>query len=292
MDTPRPLVTVVIPCPQGLPVGLDAWRAQDFPLEILLLANGAFDGGTLPRAEPMARRLEASRPLEWPSATLPPPGGWPVRQVRVAWQGHGATRQRAVEIVATPLLLFTVDDALPAGPSVARAMVRTLLQTNVDAVTARQVPWAMADAVTRSRLAAWTPRDGGAPPLDHVCALHRADLLRARPLAEVATAEDWEWSLGRGHVQPRVALAEDAAVVHSHPRRFRSLLARTRAEHAVRVRAGEPPRVPDLATLARALPSTVGADLAGSLAELLGQWAGARDGRNAAREPLGVERPA
>ena len=289
---PRPLVTVVIPCPRGLPIGMDAWRAQDLPLEVLLIANGAFDGGDVPRAEPRVRPLEASSPLRLPEAASPPRGGWPARQIRVAWQGHGATRQRALDTVATPLVLFTVDDALPAGPSVARAMARTLLQANADAVTARQLPWAMADAVTRRRLAAWIPRDDGAPPLDHVCALHRTNLLRARPLAEVVTAEDWEWSLGRGDALPRVALAEDAAVVHSHPRCFRSLLARTRAEHAVRVRAGEPPRVPNLATLARALPSTVGADLTGSLAELLGQWAGARDARSAAREPHGVERSA
>ncbi len=229
-------VTVVIPTHRQRPLGLDAWSAQDLDTEVIVLANGDYTDG-----------------------------------VRVPWEGHGATRNRGTALARFPYVLFSVDDALPLGAGMLRHMVDTLDAANFDAVSARQVPWPTADRVTRARLRAWTPPAGDRGPLDNVCALYRRDALAHDPFDHVPTAEDWLW--GRRH---RVGYAPGAPVAHSHPRGFRALFTRTRDTHRERIRAGEAPSVPDLATLARGLPSTLGRDFRGALGELAGQWAAGR----------------
>ena len=104
--------------------------------------------------------------------------------------------------------------------------------------------------------------------LDNVCALYRKSALLADPFDAVPIAEDWHW--GRRH---RVGYVPAAPVLHSHPRRFRAAFFRTRDEHRERLRAGEPATVHDALSLARALPSALGADARGALGELLGQYA-------------------
>lgn len=235
-------VTAVIPASRHRPIGLGALAAQDVVVEALVLANGAYGEG-----------------------------------LRVPWEGHGRTRQRGVELATAPYVLFTVDDALPLGAGFVRTLVEALEDGGFDAVYARQVPWPTADPVTRARLRAWTPPLGAPvvrPGLDHVAALHRRALLLDDPLPDAPIAEDWHW--GRRH---RVGYVPAAVVAHHHPRRFAPLYARTRAIHAERVGAGEPPAVPDLPALVRALPGVIGPDLPGALGELLGQWAGARQPR-------------
>lgn len=251
---PLPGVSVVIPASRHAPVGLDALLLQDVEVEPLVLANGGWSG----------------------------PGAIPVR-----WEGHGRTRMRGVERASFPYVLFTVDDALPLGAGFLRTLVEALERGGFDAVYARQLPWPTADAVTRARLRTWTPPGAAAVPttrLDHVCALHRVELLRADPLDDVPIGEDWAW--GRRH---RVGYVPAAPVAHSHPRRFRALYTRTRALHAVFHEHGEAPRVPDAASLLRALPSTLGPDLRGALGELLGQYAAARGRFHV--EPGGAGRP-
>ena len=288
MSARAPLLTVVIPCGRRRPVGLDAWRAQDLPLEILLLLNGNYTGEDLgaplaeadsPRGEPRANGIPA--PLH------PPAEGWPVRSVRVEWRGHGPTRQGALPLLRTPLVCFSVDDALPLGAGVARALARGLQEGAYDAVSARQVPWGHASGAVRARLRAWTPPpQPGAPThaptdrLDHVAALYRTETLRGRPLPELPTAEDWAWAR-LGEPPPRLGYVPGAAVLHSHARAFAPLRARTREEHAVRVSLGEAPRVRGWGGLVRALPGAamsgmLRGDLPGTLGELFGQAEGAR----------------
>ncbi len=231
-------VTVVIPTHRSRPIGLARYARQDVRVTPLVLANGAYTDG-----------------------------------MRVAWEGHGATRNRALTHVLDPYVLFTVDDAIPLGDSFLQTLIERLEATGADAVTARQIPWPTADAATRARIRAWTPPTPVAkPPLDNVAALYRTSALRDDPFDRVPIAEDWLW--GQRH---RIAYAPDAAVVHSHARHFRDLYIRTRDVHRVRIGAGEPPNVPSFSAFLRALPSTVGADLSGALAELLGQYTAARN---------------
>lgn len=235
-------VAAVIPTHRRRPVGLPMLAAQDVRVEPLVLANGGFPEG-----------------------------------IPVTWEGHGRTRQRALARTDAPYVLYTVDDALPLGAAFVRLLVEALEDGGFDAVYARQVPWPVADPVTRARLRAWTPPLDAPverPGLDHVAALHRRALLLDDPLPDVPIAEDWHW--GRRH---RVGYVPGAVVVHHHPRRFLPLYRRTRALHAELVRAGEPAAVPDLPALFGGLPSVAGSDLPGALGELLGQWAGARQAR-------------
>ena len=129
-DTPedtRPIrVTAIIPTHRQTPIGLEALRAQDCEMEVLVLSNGA-------------TAVEGDRVLE------------------VEWKGHGATRQAGVEAADGDYVLFTVDDALPCGRSCVRTMVNALEDGGFDAVMGRQLPWPNSDLLTQNRLAQWTP---------------------------------------------------------------------------------------------------------------------------------------
>lgn len=255
-DTPAPPVTAMVPTHQRVPLGLSALRDQDTPLQILILSNGP--GG----------------PRTIPGATVH----------RLPWRGHGATRQDGVALVQTPYVLMMTDDTIPLGGGCVRTLVEALEAGEWDAVVARQVPWPDADPVTRARLRAWTPpgnRVVAMAQVDHVATLYRTETLRRHPLPDVAIAEDAWWSRGR-----RVGYVPMAPVLHSHVRRPRSLYLRNRDIHAELVRMGRPPTVPSAWALGRALPAVArpllkGAPLeaANQLAELLGQWQGARSAR-------------
>ena len=249
---PLPEVTAVIPCNRQDVLGLRALLGQDCELRVLVLSNG--DG----------------------------PQGLPGAQVvQVDWEGHGATRQAAVDRVQTPYLLFTVDDALPLGAGSVRQLVDALEAGPWDAVIGRQVPWPDADPVTAERVRRWTPpgdRVVEAPQCDHVYTLYRTETLRRWPLPAVPIGEDLAWSRGR-----RVGYVPMAPVLHSHPRQPLALYQRTRDLHQQMTALGEAPRVPDVGALVRALPGVIEpalqagpAELLNQLAELLGQWRGGR----------------
>lgn len=237
-------VSAVIPTHRHRPIGVDALAGQDVDVQVIVLANGAFADGACENS------------------------------VRVPWEGHGRTRQKGVELALHPYVLFTVDDARVLGAGMVRTMVEALEAGGYDAVVARQIPWPTADSVTRARLRAWTPPGVDhrvSEVLDNVCSLYRRDALLADPFDDVVIAEDWHW--GRRH---RVGYVPAAPVLHSHERHLRSLFSRTRDIHRERIRAGLPASVPDVASLLRALPSTLGGDLRGALGELLGQYAATR----------------
>lgn len=246
----RARVTAIIPTHRQTPIGLHALRRQDVELEVLVLANGP--------AEVSGDRV-----------------------VQVDWEGHGATRQRGVELAEGDYVLLTVDDALPRGGGVVRTMVEALEAGGYDAVFGRQVPWPSTDAVTRERLRRWTPPGTDhrrVDRLDHVFALYRRETLLASPLPAVPIGEDLHWRQGR-----RIGYVPTAPVVHAHPRRARALFRRTRDIHREHIAIGEAPRVPDTPTLMGALPGAVAEGLlhgphevACQVAELLGQWAAAR----------------
>ncbi len=251
-DPSEPLsVTAIIPTHRHTPVGLEALRAQDCDLEVMVLANGQVDG------------VRGDRVL------------------RVPWGGHGATRMEGVRAATTDYVLLTVDDALPRGAGCVRALVEALEEGGYDAVFGRQVPWPGADPVTRERLQSWTPAGRGHWPverLDNVFALYRRDTLLEHPLPSVPIGEDLHWRQGR-----RVGYVPAAVVVHSHPRQARELYRRTRDLHLQHQLLGEPPRVASLAGVIGALPGLVRpvlqagpGELRCQLAELLGQWRATR----------------
>lgn len=248
-------VTVIVPCHRGNPAGVAALMRQDVAVRVIVLSNGPDGPERVPGAEVM----------------------------RVDWEGHGRTRQRAIAAVRDPYVLFTVDDAIPLGAGFLRTLVEALEEGGWDAVTARQVPWPDADRVTAERLRRWTPaghRVVAFPQVDNVASLYRTETLRAAPFPDVVIAEDAWWSEGR-----RVGYVPHAPVLHSHPREGRGLYRRTRDIHAELVAMGQPPAVPGLPALIAGAPGLVRPSLIGQrgewrnqIAELFGQWAGAREG--------------
>jgi hypothetical protein len=247
-----PPVTVLVPTHRRWPASLGALHRQSHPLELRVLSNGA-------------------GPQWLPGA----------RVERVVWQGHGATRQAALERVATPYVLFMSDDACPLGDGWLATLVAALEAGHWDAVVARQVPWPDAPRATRERVRQWTPWSPEVLPIaqaDHVATLHRTALLRRAPLPPVDIAEDLVWSQGR-----RVGLVSAAPVLHSHGPQVRASYRRARAEHAVRAGHGLPTPGKEAAAVVQgmlAAPRRLLRDgprvAAAELAELLGQWSGPR----------------
>lgn len=249
-------VTAIIPCSRGKPVGVHALHKQDLPVRVIVLSNGPNGPDRVPGAE----------------------------VIKVAWEGHGTTRQKALRYVADPYVFFTVDDAIPLGAGFLRTLVEALDSGEWDAVTARQVPWPDADRVTADTLRRWTPaghRVVPFPQTDHVATLYRTETLRHKPLPDVPIAEDACWSQGR-----RVGYVPHAPTLHAHARDPRTLYRRNRDIHAELVAMGVPPTVPGLGTVVGALPGIVRPSLVGQrgewqnqIAELIGQWRGGRIGR-------------
>lgn len=248
-------VTAIIPASQGIPIGVRSLLAQDIEVRVLVLSNS---GG----------------PARVPGAEV----------IQVDWQGHGATRQAALDHVQTEHVFFTVDDAVCLGTDCIRTLVEALSSGGWDAVTAQQVPQADADPVTIDRLRHWTPpgvETVATAQVDHVAALYATETLRTDPLPPAPIAEDAWWSRGK-----QVGYVPMARVQHSHRREPGALYRRNRAIHAELIRMGNPPQVPTLSALIRALPGVVRPVLRGGtrelgnqVAELLGQWHGSREAR-------------
>ena len=244
-------VTVVIPALR-VPIGVEGWLKDPAVTQLLILANGSFP--------------------EW---SHPDPR---VRVQRVAWEGHGRTRQRALTQVTTEYVLYSVEDALPRGTPA--GWLREGLG-DFAAVSGRQLPWPDSDTESCRRLWAWTPPGEAPQPAlphpvggwrhDHVLALYRTETLRQRPLPEVAIAEDWHWAR-----EAAVGYCPRARVVHAHTREFWALYRRTRDTHREFCRAGYAPMVPDLRRFVQGIPGNLGSDWRGGLGELLGQWVAGR----------------
>jgi hypothetical protein len=250
-----PSVTVVIPTRGDSSPAVDAFLAQDVNVRVLILSNG-------------------NGPDSQKGAEV----------IRVNWRGHGATRQAAIARVNTPFVFFTVDDAIPLGTGFLRTLVSALEGGDWDAVTARQIPWPDADAVTATRLRRWTPPGHqvvARSTADHVATLYRTETLRAFPIPSVPIAEDAWWSIGR-----RIGYVPTAPVLHSHQRSPGALYRRNRDIHAQLRGMGYAPKVPSLSAAFRAMPGVLRPALANGppellnqLAELMGQWRGAVLGR-------------
>jgi hypothetical protein len=251
-------VTVIVPTHRQTPIGLEAFRAQDCKVEVLVLANG-------------------------PAATDPLIQGDRVHPVK--WSGHGPTRQAGVSIARGDYVLFTVDDALPQGRDCVRKLVEALESGGFDAVTGRQLPWSHSDSLTVERLEKWTPPGEKVipwPQVDHVFALAKRQTLLDNPLPKVPIAEDLHWSQGKN-----IGYVPEAQIIHAHKRTPLALYRRTRALHVEHCRLGEAPRVPNFRSVLQNLPSALltatrhgPSEFPNQVAELLGQWRGALGARH------------
>jgi rhamnosyltransferase len=129
---------------------------------------------------------------------------------------------------------------------------------------------------------------------DNVASAVRREHLLAHPFAPSRFGEDLEWGERMLRLGFGLAYVPDAVVVHSHPRRARSLFRRNYLGHRLLCRLFGLRSVPDLPHLVRASLGAIASDLATlasehasaslwlaapfqALAATYGQYRGARD---------------
>ena len=214
----NPSVTVVIPTFNGkiwLESSLPEFLAQDYAgqWEILIIDSDSDDGTrALFSAIPNAR----------------------CHTIRREEFGHGKTRNLALTLSESELLLFTVQDARPMHSQWISNLVSALLESQADAICGSQaVPhhtdknplaWYRPLQVTekvrlvtprafqtanpqeRTQLCAW----------DNVNALYRREALRKNPFQDVRFAEDLAWAKSQLETGGSIGYVGHCRVWHYH----------------------------------------------------------------------------
>ena len=279
MSAPSPRASVVLPVRDGgarLAAVLTALERQELPggLEIVALDSGSRDGSVALLEERGARVL-AVEPGEF---------------------DHGETRNRGAREARGEVVLFLSQDAVPAAPGFARALVEALeADERLAGTFARQAPRSDADPLTRRDLRGWVAAEstsrtvfiaeGGLDALapleryrlcafDNVASAVRCGVLLRHPFAPSRFGEDVEWAQRILRLGYGLAYVPEAVVVHSHPRSARALYRRNYLGHRTLQRLFGVRTVPDGAHLVRAAAGALASDL-GTLRREgapLGQW--------------------
>ncbi len=208
------MISVVIPTKNSGPrLGtlLDAIRDQevDDEVEVIVVDSASADG------TPQLAIAKGTR----------------VRGIRAEEFNHGRTRNLGANLASGEIVVFTVDDALPAGPTWLAELVAPLHgDPGIAGSYSRQVPRSDAPAGHRlylehrygpePRVQSASSVEGltvDATRFSNVSAAYRHELLETQPFRDdLITAEDLEWCgrmLLAGH---RIAYAPASVVVHSH----------------------------------------------------------------------------
>lgn len=213
-----PSVTIVMPTRNGrewLSESLDFFIKQDYPGEFELLV---FDTESTDGTVDLLLKHEKTR----------------VINVRIQDFGHGKTRNRALDYVQTPLVLFTVQDAKPRGLDWLQRMVNVHLSHGVDAVCGGQAvgrnlkfnPWEWyLDADLNQPVTLFGPEQFAAADIqtkvhackwDNVNALYRLDALKTVPFRDVQFGEDLAWAFDALSHGFHLAYFPEGAVFHYH----------------------------------------------------------------------------
>jgi len=193
---------------------------------------------------------------------------------------HGLTRNLGIQHCRGALVVLLVQDAEPRSPGWLSALVQPLLdESRLAGTFGRQVPRSDASAVTRHYLSQWvaagpTARVTYVPAreeferlapmdrflscvFDNVCSCIRRSVWETIPFRETRIAEDLEWGHDVLLAGYGLAYVPEAEVIHSHDRPASYELGRTYLVHQrLRTLFGLA-TIPDLASLARALASTL-----------------------------------
>lgn len=193
---------------------------------------------------------------------------------------HGETRNRALASAAGEFAVLLVQDAVPVSSGWLSALIRPLMQdSSIAGSFARQVPAVRASRLTAHYLAQWVaaqPQARIVGPLssdeftalsparrhalcafDNVCSCVRMSVWRQHPFKTTAIAEDLEWGrdvLLAGH---KLAYVADAVVQHSHERPVSYELQRAYLVHRRLEALFGLTTVPTVASLLRAVATTV-----------------------------------
>jgi rhamnosyltransferase len=231
-----PLASVIVPVRNGMPLLADALRGVldqvcDFRFEVLVVDSGSSDGS-------------------WEAA-----GALGVRRLRIAppEYNHGATRNWAAARTAGELLVFLVQDAIPADPGWLRALVGPLRAGAAAASYGRQLPRPETSLLGRQLMAAALPQ-AETPALQQLAAdacwerlaplerlrlarfdntnsCIRRDVHERLPFRALAYGEDIEWAARAVRSGLAIAYQPQARIFHSHDRSPWYQLKRSYADH-------------------------------------------------------------
>lgn len=144
--------------------------------------------------------------------------------------GHGKTRNLGAHIAAGDILVYLVQDALPADPNFLTSLVSPLADPLVAATYGRQIPTNFANPVERFFLGKTYPgfrqvraRDSVKPAkmqslfFSNVCSAIRRSVWEQIPFDEnLIMSEDQQWAKQALQANYRIIYKQDAVVYHSH----------------------------------------------------------------------------
>lgn len=261
MTPPRiSIVLVTLNGADTLPDLLAALRRQRFPeaFEVVAVDSGSTDG-TLALLEQHAVRVQVIARADF---------------------DHGLTRNLGIGLATGSLIVFLVQDAVPASDTWLQHLVEPLDgDPHLAGAFARQAPRPDASAIARESLARWiASRPAGRVvaidgpdalaaltpferldrcAFDNVCSCIRRSVWERHPFRATPIGEDVAWArevLLAGH---RIAYVPEAVVIHSHDRSIAYEFRRTRDLHARLYDLVELRTIPTVAHLARAIPVTL-----------------------------------
>jgi glycosyltransferase involved in cell wall biosynthesis len=226
-------ISIIIPTYNGGDIFkkcLSAIAAQQYdgPVELIVIDSGSTDG------TPEAARDSGAHVMSIPKAEF----------------HHSRTRNQVLKAASCPLVVFTVQDAIPASPAWLEVLSGSLVSPRVVAASGAQFPHAGADLYAsvevdfhREYLGAGFQTfslDSSSGKresydtllkkirLDNVSSIYRTDIIRDIPFPEVRFGEDMAWAYSALKKGYRTAYNPAAAVYHSHNRppdyRFRRSL--------------------------------------------------------------------
>ena len=213
-----PSVTVVMPTLNGmawLGASIDAFLRQEYPgqLDFLLIDSGSTDG---------TQMFQETHP------------DMRVHRIPKEEFGHGTTRNLALSLCETELLLFTVQDACPRHPRWIYDMVTALIDHQLDAVCGGQavphhpdynpVEWYFPAQESKEvvildskEFITWEPKEQlQRCGWDNVNALYKREALLKQPFATVRFGEDMQWAKDWLTNEGRIGFAPHCKVWHHH----------------------------------------------------------------------------
>jgi glycosyltransferase involved in cell wall biosynthesis len=233
MKKKSPGISIIIPTYNGGDVFrecLSEIAAQRYsgPVELIVIDSGSTDG-----------TLEAARDFGAHTISIPQKDFH-----------HSRTRNYVLKAASYPLVVFTVQDAIPASHTWLEVLSGSLVSPRVVAASGAQFPHAGADLYAsaevdfhREYLGAGFQTfslDSSSEKresydtllrkirLDNVSSIYRTDIIRDIPFPEVRFGEDMAWAYSALRKSYRIAYNPSAAVYHSHNRppdyRFRRSL--------------------------------------------------------------------
>jgi rhamnosyltransferase len=224
-DKNRPACSLIIPTKNGgalFQKALIAWAKQSLwaQCELIIVDSGSKDD----------------------TVAIAKQAGAKIFQIAPEQFNHGATRDYAIALANSEVIILSVQDAIPAHSQVLAALVSALDNPSVAGAYAKQLPQPDADILTKRNLNAWltgrTEREQRFITekeyeqlsavekyyrcnFDNVCSAVKKSVWQQQLFGAVNFGEDIDWAkrvLLQGYA---IVYEPEASVIHSHQRPMR-----------------------------------------------------------------------